>query len=158
MSTLALPTPAPAFGLQPFLQAPNQFQKITLTSAQLLALNGAPVTIAAAAGAGTLLVIDSVSYRYIFNSVAYTIGAAVLRLYIGSVIAGHALHNNVATGLVDQAANRVLPTVQIITPTTIDTDANYLNQPIVVGNDNATQLTLGNGTLEVMINYSTLLV
>jgi hypothetical protein len=155
---VVVPTPSPVFQMQNYSVQPNQFQRVLITAAQLLALNGAPVIIAPAAGAGTLLVPDSVSYRYIFNSVAYTIGTAVLRLYLGSVIAGHALHASVATGLVDQVANRVLPNVVFTTPTTVDTDANYLNQPIVLGNDNATQLTLGNGTLQIMLEYSTLTV
>lgn len=155
---LVLPTPSPVFQLQNYVQGPNQFQRVLITTAQLLALNGAPVIIAPAGGPNTLLVPDSVSYRYIAGATGFTIGTAVLRLYLGSVAAGHALHANVATGLVDQTANRVLPNVALITPTTIDTDANYLNQPIVLGNDNATQLTLGNGVLQVMLEYSTLSV
>lgn len=155
---IVLPTPAPVFQEQNYLITPNQYQRVLITSAQLLALNGAPITIAPAAGANTLLLPDVISYRYLYGGTAYTIGTAVLRLYLGSVAAGHALHANVATGLVDQAANRTIPVVAITTPTTIDSDANYLNQPIVLGNDNATQLTVGNGTLQVFLNYSTITV
>jgi hypothetical protein len=155
---VVIPTPSPIFQMQPYGEQPNQYQRVLITSAQLLALNGAPVVIAPAGGAGTVLVPDGITYRYIAGATPYTIGAAVLRLYLGSVAAGHALHANVATGLVDQANNRVLPFVQLISPTTIDTDANFLNQPLVLGNDNATQLTLGNGTLQVLLEYSTLTV
>jgi hypothetical protein len=154
---VVVPTPTPALALQNYAIMPNQMQKIILTSAQLLALFTTPVVIAPAGGAGTLLVPDGISYRYIFGGTAYTIGTGVLKLYIGSVAAGHALHANVATGLIDQAANRVIPFVALITPTTIDTDANYLNQPLVIGNDVA-NFTLGNGTLEVLLEYSTFAV
>lgn len=153
-----LPTPSPIFQMQDYSQQPNQYQRVLITTAQLLALNGAPIIIAPAGGVNTLLVPDAVSYRYIAGNTGFTIGAAVLRLYLGSVAAGHALHANVATGLVDQTANKTVPNVAFTTPSTFDTDANYLNQPIVLGNDNATQLTLGNGSLQVFLEYSTLSV
>lgn len=153
-----LPTPSPIFQYMGYCEQPNQYQKVTITSAQLLALNGAPVQIAPAGGPGTILVPDGLTARYIFGGTAYTIGVSVLKLYIGTISAGHALTASFSTGLLDQANNRVLPFIQIITPTTVDTDANYLNQPLQIGNDNATQLTLGNGQLEVMLEYSTMLV
>lgn len=154
---VVVPTPAPALQQQNYSQQPNQMQKVILTSAQLLALNTTPVIIAPAAGPGTLLVPDGISYRFIGGGTAYTIGTGVLKLYIGSVAAGHALHANVATGLIDQTGNKVIPFVGLITPTTIDTDANYLNQPLSIGNDVA-NFTLGNGTLEVLLEYSTFAV
>jgi hypothetical protein len=153
-----LPTPSPLFQYQNYAEQPNQYQKVIITTAQLLALNGAPVTIAPAGGAGTLLVPDGLSARYIAGNTGFTIGVAVLKLYIGSVTGGHALTANFATGLVDQTSNKILPFIPLISPTTVDTDANFLNQAIVIGNDNATQLTLGNGSLEVLLEYSTMQV
>jgi hypothetical protein len=141
-----------------YAEQPNQYQKVIITTAQLLALNGAPVIIAPAGGPGTILVPDGLTARYIAGNTGFTIGVAVLKLYIGSIAAGHALTASFATGLVDQTVNKNLPFISIISPTTIDTDANYLNQPLSIGNDNATQLTLGNGALEILLEYSTMLV
>jgi hypothetical protein len=157
---VVVPTPSPMFQQQNYLQGPEQYQKIILTSAQLLALFTTPVVIAPAGGPGTILVPDGITYRYIALSagaVAYTIGTGVLQMYLGSVAAGHALHASIATGLIDQTVNKTIPFVQLTTPTTFDTDANYLNQPLSIGNSVA-NYTLGNGSLEVMLEYYTLQV
>jgi hypothetical protein len=153
-----LPTPSPLFQYQNYAEQPNQYQKVIITSPQLLALNGNPIVIAPAGGPGTLLVPDGLSAHFIAGGTAYTIGTGVLKLYIGSIIAGHALTANFATGLIDQTVNKNSPLIALITASTIDTDANILNQPLSIGNDVAAQFTLGNGQLEILLEYSTMLV
>lgn len=53
--------------------------KVTLTSAQILALNTTPITLISAAGAGTIIVPITYSARLNFNTTAYT-GANNLEL------------------------------------------------------------------------------
>lgn len=159
MSTIPLVT-SPIFGLQPdFSEYPIKFRRLVVTSAQLLAMTTTTnVVLVPAPGPNLLHVPFMLSLRYLFNTAGYTIAAgAVLKLYRGSVIAGHALTADLATGVIDQAANVNLPNQPIIAPTTKDTDALTLNQPLVIGNDNAARFTVGAGTVEFMLAYYSLL-
>jgi hypothetical protein len=151
---------SPIFGLQTdFSEYPLKFRRLLVTSAQLLAMTGVTnVPLVPAGGPSIIHVPVMLSLRYFFKTAGYTINAgAVLKLYRGSVIAGHALTADMATGVIDQGANVNLPNQPIIAPTTKDTDANTLNQPLIIGNDNAAQFTVGAGSIEVMLAYYSLI-
>lgn len=49
-----------------------QAVQITLTSAQILALNTTPITLVAAQGAGTIIDIETITASLVFGTIAYT--------------------------------------------------------------------------------------
>lgn len=138
---------------------------ITLTSAQLLTLAATPVQILNAPGLppkgfGSSMVINPTAmyFQYLFGGTAYTIGNAdnVIRLeYTGQA---NALLSTLATGLVDQAVNRVVYASPAV--------AGVLQAQSVVANlglelkltGTAAALTLGTGTLAVTLKYDILVL
>lgn len=50
----------------------QQVVQVTVPTASVLTLNSTPVTLVAAQGAGTAIVIDEITLKLVFNSVAYT--------------------------------------------------------------------------------------
>lgn len=127
--------------------------KVTLTSAQLLALKATPITIVAAPGAGLMIQVDALSFYYKFGATGYTLNAGTLKLFMGPAANAKALCASQATGLIDQAANRAVPFVALLNPGAL-TDAQALNVDLVVANDGAAEFTLGDGTVDVIVAYS----
>lgn len=81
-------------GLQNSLIGTPQFATITLTSAQILALNTTPITIVAAPGANKTIVVKSAMARLNYNTTTYTaadlqlISAAQPQYYLNDIIDG----------------------------------------------------------------------
>ncbi len=120
-----------------------------LSSAQLKALHGTPITLLAAPGAGLMFVLKSVEYEYLYVAPAYTIGA------VGNfVIDQGAVAINIAfaaTGFIDQTVGKV---AYDIAPAIASTSTTSLaNQAITVTNSSATEWTLGNGTVHITLTY-----
>lgn len=131
------------FGLQ---------SKTILTSAQLLAIKGTPQTLIPAAGPGTVIVVNQVTFRYLFGGTAFTLNAGTLKIFEGPPANAKAVTPSVATGLIDQAVNMS----NLGVPATASgnlTDAQAVNVGITIANDGAAEFTLGNGTLEVITDY-----
>lgn len=131
--------------------------KVLISSAQLLALKGTPLTLISAPGPGKLIVTNQATFRYVFNSVAYTLNAGTIKLFQGPVANAKTLTASVATGLIDQVVN----TTNIGVPTTATgnlTDAQAVNTAVMIANDGAAEFTLGNGTLEVIVDYQVIAV
>lgn len=127
--------------------------KVLISSAQLLALRATPIlNLIPAAGASSFNQVLQVSFRYLFGTVAYTLNAGTIKLFYGPVASAKALTASVATGLVDQVANRTTLGQAILGQANL-TDAQALNVDIELGNDGAAELSLGDGTLEVIIFY-----
>lgn len=128
-----------------------QSETVTLTSAQILALHGTPVTLIAAPGAGQMILLQQVSMEYIFNTTPYTVPVgANLRSSINGVNVGTDI---AATGLLDQNANTIAYS-RAGNETTGITVATLANQPLVISNTNATEFTAGDGTLVVNVLYN----
>lgn len=53
-----------------------QFVDVTLTAAQILALNTTPITLVAAPGSGLVTLVDSVFARLVYNSTTYSCNAS----------------------------------------------------------------------------------
>lgn len=130
-----------------------QSETVTVTSAQLLALHGTPVTLIPAPGVGQVILLQQVSMEYVFNTTAYTVpGGANLRLLINGVTVGTDI---AATGLLDQTAN-ALAYARAANQTTAISPVNLVldDQPLTLTNTNATEFTLGDGTLVVNVLYN----
>ena len=141
----------------------NRFERITLTSAQLLALKGADVQIVPQAvftpsgvqgkpGVGLAYAVESVHMRFNFLTTAYTLNAGTLKLYQGPSANNIPLTADLSALLTQVATfdNIDIP----ILPTGPQTQANIENQPITIGNTGTAQFTLGDGTLDVILQYT----
>lgn len=127
-----------------------QAAKVTLTSAQLKALPTA-IALLAAAGAGNMIVVLSLTLQYKFGTVAYTIANsdnAFEAVYHGDT---HSLATINATGLVDQTANTVASAAGL-SPTVAQTVANNKGVDLILAGTGPA-LTLGDGTVVVTMSY-----
>ena len=123
--------------------------KIDLSSADILALNTTPITIAAAPGAGFALMPSSMAYRYTFGSAAYLLGGSI-ELISNSIAAGTS--NSfivISTTVMRAAANRSGSTA---TSTGTGVDAIVENNSLQL--KTSTAFTTGDGTLTVWVTYS----
>lgn len=126
--------------------------KVLVSSAQLLALRATPLSLIPAPGTNSIIGVANVAFRYLFGTVAYTLNAGTIKLFYGPVANAKALTASIAAGTVDQVANRIIVS-QALTAAGILTDAQGFNVDIQLGNDGAAELTLGDGTLEVVVGY-----
>ncbi len=138
---------------------PNMGATLTLTSAQLLALQTTPVTIfpsppltAVAGSVSVILIPERISMEYKFVSTAYTLGNAnnAFQLeYIGKAVA---LATVPAAGLVDQAVSTFNTLGAAAVGNEALTACNNLGFELkLVGTTPA--LTLGNGLLIVQLKF-----
>lgn len=123
--------------------------QITLTSAQILALNTTPITIVAAPGAGKYISVDEVVGKLTFNSIAYTGANNVEIRYTNG--AGVKVSGDLASAWLDNASTRVDRAI------TAAASALPANAPIVasvpVANPGA-----GDGTVTFDVLYRTVSV
>lgn len=125
---------------------------VNLTSANLLAMHGAPVTVIAAQGANTFIVVERMLFEYVFNTTAYTVAGGTevfLQMGTGSI---KMTVNIPATGLLDQTASTSAMTSGS-SPTTAAANTAMANQPLQITNDTGA-LTAGLGTAVLTIWYS----
>jgi hypothetical protein len=124
---------------------------VSLTAAQLIAMNGTPVTIIPAPSAGKAIVVREVAFEMIPGSVAFTGGGAVSLVYHGTSTPVHA--GSVPASVVTVAG--ASPTTTTVLGTA--TAANGTTAPAGTGVDitNATAaFAAGNGTAKVHIWYN----
>lgn len=123
---------------------------VTLTSAQLKALHGTPVTLLAAPGAGFMYVPKSIVYEYNFLTTAYTLGAAGnFVINQGAVAVNTAF---VSTGFIDQTVSKIaLAPIPALASTSV---TSLSNQAISVTNSSATEWTLGLGNVVITLTYA----
>lgn len=132
------------------------FANKQITSAQLLALKAAPITIVpvdivVTGNPNIILVPLAISLHYLFVTAAYTLNAGTLRLYYGPVANNKPLCADQAA-LLTNVANEVNPIIAITAPGVL-TEAQGLNMPIILGNAGAAEFTLGAGSLIVNVAY-----
>jgi hypothetical protein len=128
---------------------------LTLTAAQILALNGAPVQIVAAPGAGKMLVPVIATFQYKFGTLAYgnVTDAAIVIGVSGTLGTQNEPIQTGATGFIDQTASQVAMT---------DVDSGPMaqtavsNAALLVANEQGSgEFTTGDGTMVVMLWYFT---
>ena len=132
----------------------------SFTSAQLLALQTtaiviepSPSTVQVDGAVALVLQLERVSIEYIFNSTAYTIGNANNAFQIEYVGKTTALASVNATGLVDQGASTFVSVAASAAGNLALTNCQNLGFEVkLVGTTAA--LTLGNGTLKIVLNWT----
>lgn len=120
---------------------------VTVSSAQLLAISGNPVTILAAPGAGKLIQVFGTSYYYKFITAPYTGGGSPGINYTDFNGDGAALFPG--TNIILQADSRFTPFSTF--GATQDPVSNDANQPVVFADD--VNYVGGSGTLMITITY-----
>jgi hypothetical protein len=123
-----------------------------ITAAQLLALRGADVTLIPAPVAGLANVVDSISLRINFGTVAYTLNAGTLKVFQGPSANGIALTGDLSALLTQAVSSDNIGVPALATG--VQTKVNSEAQPIVLGNTGAAQFTLGDGTLDIVVTYN----
>ena len=115
----------------------------SLTAAQINALDTAPITLLAAAGANKYYVIENTSFHYKAGTTGFTITGSVKLGYVtANVTIVEPLSNTTMTGTTSQIEN-VYPTNDIFN-TTIINDSIRLNAAAISG---------GDGTINYSIKY-----
>jgi hypothetical protein len=130
----------------------GRLTKVSVTSAQLLALKATPVVLLPAPGAGKAIQLLGAAFHYNFLTGAYTLNAGTLKAYLGAVASAKPLTIDVAAGLIDQVANRAWE-VPILSTGAL-TDAQGVNVDVELGNAGAAEFTVGAGTLDVYLSYT----
>lgn len=119
--------------------------KVSLTSANILGLT-VPFTLISAPGAGKILNVLRVTYKYNFNTIAYT-GTTQLFVRNGS----QAICNSISSFLNNTESVIGLPAMF---NSSLFLNTGYINQPLTL--INITPLFSGDGTLDVYITYDTI--
>jgi len=120
--------------------------KVSLTSADILALFTTPFTLIPAQGAGTLINVLKVWYKYNFNTTAYTGGGSLTVIYNNSLIPATTAFSN----LLGQTSNSIgRPAISFSVLTLQNSD--IVNVPVTLLGSAAQ--TLGDSTLDVYITY-----
>lgn len=120
-----------------------QTAKVSVSSAEIIALNGTPKQLVAAPGAGKILVPVSVAYKFTFGSVAYTTNLN-LRLRMGFTLTQNA-------GILGLSGNAYAMQPLAGGVVSADVSNTAINLDVATGNPAA-----GDGTLIVYVSYVTI--
>jgi hypothetical protein len=121
--------------------------KVSLTSADILALNATPFTLIAAQGAGTLTNVIRVWFKYNFNTTAYTGGGTLTVTYNSN---GFIPVNTAFSNLLGQTSNSIGRPAMSFSVLTLQ-NSDMINVPITLICSAAQ--TLGDSTLDVYLTY-----
>ncbi len=123
---------------------------VAVSSAQILAMSAAPVSIIPAPGSGKLIVVDSVVFEMIPTTTSYTSGGVVSLNYSGTstTLVGTMPAVNVTTG----TAGVANPYILVAAANTSQTAPPLANTAVVLTNITAGFAT-GTGTAKVIANY-----
>lgn len=124
----------------------RRVKRITLTSVQILALNATPVTLIPAF-LQSVIVVESITARLNFNSIAYTGANAVEFRYTNA--SGAKVSADMAAALLNSASTAYASVAGVVTALT-----PVINSPIVVTVPTADP-GAGNSTLELFIRFRT---
>ena len=144
---IAAPTTAFPAGQWIEMQA-VQSSAITLTSAQILAMNTTPVSVIPAQGAGTLIEVLSAVADYIYGTAQYTSGGAI-GLFYGVETGPLATATLASTFLTSPTVNQIGIMEGALASSASST---VLNTAIVISNQSGVFAT-GNGTMIVKVKY-----
>lgn len=123
----------------------------TFTAAQVNAMNGTPLTLVAAQGAGTMLEVISCALENIYGSAAFSGGGAIA-VYYASASGTLASSTAAATFLTSPTANQIA----LLTPAVASALAStVVNQPLVLSNASGAFSVGTGGSLTVRLRYRT---
>lgn len=127
---------------------------VVLTSAQLLGLKDTPVTLIPARGPNTVIMVSNGYVKYNYKGTVYTVPVGTtLQLRINGInLLGTAIPG---TGVLDQTQNTVSMGLTLTNPLT-NSLSTLTNKALTIYNTNATNLSVGNGTLEIGLFYNVL--
>lgn len=123
--------------------------QVSLSSAQILALNATPVTLVAAPGAGKIICVDRITLKMVTTATAYANGGALEFRYTDA--SGAKVTADIAAAVVTAGAGTSYTSVAGVTTSL----TNVANAPIVIDNATAPFIT-GTGTAVVTIQYQIL--
>lgn len=125
--------------------------QVTLTSAQIMGMDAAPVQILGTPGATRMYILNRILCVYHFGTVQYTAGGAIgLEYGNAAALAGPAASTTLAGATFDgYAASNTFE----LTPDGTDTLAHIIGMGIFISNNTAPFAT-GDGTLVVNVNYT----
>jgi len=130
--------------------SPTIFVAVQLSSSQLLNLHATPVTLIAAPGAGFALSLLDCMLHYKYNSTAYTINGDSIKLDYNNAATAFALTFSEA-GFFDQTSDQF----KFFNGTTANGARTLVeNEPFTIGAAGGSNMTLGNGTAVLYINYT----
>lgn len=122
--------------------------KVSLTSAQILALGNTPIVLVAAPGTGKVIKPLSVLYKYNYGTATYLTNTTLLGSYSG--VSGNVISTN---SIINQTQNSFSASVpQANTPL----DADVSNLALVIST--SSNPTAGDGTLDIYITYTAILL
>lgn len=137
------PGPSPFFGTA----------VIVLSSAQLLALHSAPVTVIPAPGVGKYIQVISASYELIFGTLQYTSSDSGPALYYAPLSGNHPADGAAAASAFAGAASGVLVTGGAAALGLAVATSVVANAAVVLGNE-STNMSAGNGTGTLTVIYA----
>ena len=135
------------------LVMPGGFQRltrlVTVTSANILAMNASPVTVLAAPPTGYAIVVNNILVEIITTATQYANGGVVTFVYHGGAVVVHA--GSITAATINAAAATVLnqlgpidTATGAIVPTATGVDITNATAPFITGT----------GTLKVFFDYS----
>lgn len=120
--------------------------RVSLSSAQILALSATPVTLIPAPGAGKIIIVESIALQMTTTSTQYANGGALEFRYTNA--SGAKVSADIAAAVVTAAAGTSYTSVAGVTTSL----TNVVNSPVVVNNATAAFIT-GTGTGIFNIKY-----
>ena len=121
-----------------------QFSKVTITSAQLLAMNTTPITLVSAPGAGKVIIPYSVLLRYRFGTTEYLTNTSITLSPNSSL--WQVNYSGAISGTQDKFSSRS------INPTVTLAGAVVDNLPLTIGVQTGNP-TAGDGDLDVYVSH-----
>lgn len=131
--------------------------KLTLTANQIKALRATPITIVSAPGSGKVINVISCMVKLNYGGTAFTAAASQTIGLSYNGIAGQSIIAAVApNALIVATTTSIRATIS--GGQDVTTYTNLENQPIVLFNTVATEITVGNSTMDVLLNYQILTI
>lgn len=154
MAPVLQPTVPPAANVTQFPPgssfAPLQCADITLTSAQILALQTTPVTLIAAPGAGLMIIPDKAIIRVVGITAAYTDAGGAVSFNIGSMTSALAA-NTIFTGpTAGQSSQQI---VNFLATSTAASPPTNINAALTITKA-TNNFAAGSGTAHISVYYT----